>query len=69
VKLRLHGTGEEVAEASRRLLEALEVVAVSDPSPDRRASVLVRVDLEVRLGPTTPAALVGSASPARRPGP
>jgi hypothetical protein len=52
VKLRLHGTRQEVAEATRRLVEVLDVVAVSSPSPDRGASVLVRVDLEVRLPPT-----------------
>jgi hypothetical protein len=49
VKLRLHGTRAEVAEATRRLVEVLEVVAVSPPYPDRGASVLVRVYLEVRL--------------------
>ena len=49
MKLRLHGTPEEVAEATRRLLQVLDVVAVSDPYPDRGASLLVRVYLEVRL--------------------
>jgi hypothetical protein len=53
MKVRLHGTHQEVTEATRRLLEALEVVAVSQPYPDRDASVLVRVYLEVRL-PLTP---------------
>jgi hypothetical protein len=49
VKLRLHGTPGEVAEATRRLVEVLEVVSVSDPYPDRGTSRLVRVHLEVRL--------------------
>jgi len=49
VKVRLHGTPAEVAEATRRLLQVLEVVSVSPPYPDRGASVLVRVYLEVRL--------------------
>jgi hypothetical protein len=49
VKLRLHGTRAEVAEATRRLVEALEVVSVSPPYPDRGTSVLVRVFLKVRL--------------------
>jgi hypothetical protein len=49
MKLRLHGTRAEVAEATRRLGQVLEVVAVSPPHPDRGASVLFRVYLEVRL--------------------
>ena len=31
MKVRLHGTPGEVAEATRRLVEVLDVVAVSDP--------------------------------------
>ena len=57
MKLRLHGTRAEVAEASRRLVQVLEVVAVSPPYPDRGARVLVRVDLKIyfnRVGPVTP---------------
>jgi hypothetical protein len=49
VKVRLPGTATEVAEATGRLLEVGDVVAVSDPFPDRGTSVLVRVYLEVRL--------------------
>ena len=60
MKVRLHGTCEEVTEATRRLVEVLEVVAVSDPCPDRGASVLVRVYLEVRLPSTPP---TGAARP------
>jgi hypothetical protein len=64
VKLRLHGTRDEVAEATRRLVEVFEVVAVSPPYADRGASVLVRVYLEVRLDPTTPTPPRSAASPA-----
>jgi hypothetical protein len=49
VKLRLHATPAEVAEATGRLGQALDVVAVSNPSPDRSPSRLVRVDPEVGL--------------------
>jgi hypothetical protein len=51
VKLRLHGTLAEVAEATRRLAEAFDVVAVSRPYPDRGHRALVRVYLELRLTP------------------
>jgi hypothetical protein len=54
VKLRLHGTREEVTEATRRLVQVLEVVSVNSPYPDRGASVLVRVYLEARLDPADP---------------
>jgi len=66
VKVRLHGTREEVVEATRRLVEVLDVVAVSEPYPDRGASVLVRVYLEVRLDPATTATPPGPARPVRR---
>jgi hypothetical protein len=51
MKLRLHGTPGEVAEAADRLARVFEVVSVSPPYPDRGASVLVRVYVEVRLDP------------------
>ena len=54
MKLRRHGTGEEVTEATRRLVQVLEVVSVSSPYPDRGARGLVRVDLEARLDPADP---------------
>jgi hypothetical protein len=69
VRLRLHGTLEEVTEATGRLVEVLDVVAVSDPHLDRGARVLVRVDLEVRLVPALPAAPTGPRSPVRGPRP
>jgi hypothetical protein len=64
VKLRLHGTRQEVAEATPRLVEVLDLVAVSSPYPDRGASVLVRVYLEVRLPPTPNGGQQGRAGPA-----
>jgi hypothetical protein len=67
VKVRLHGTAAEVAEATRRLLGVLDVVAVSEPYPDRGASVLVRVDLEVRLGPPGPTTPPSPGRAVRRP--
>jgi hypothetical protein len=66
VKLRLHGTRAEVAEVTRRLVQVLEVVSVSDPYPDRGASVLVRVYLQVRLPPANQPDPGPPASPARR---
>jgi hypothetical protein len=68
MKLRLHGTREEVAEATRRLLQVLDVVAVSPPYPDRGASVLVRVYLEVRLDVSASGAPAGPTPPRRRAG-
>ncbi len=66
MKLRLHGTPAEVTEATRRLVEVLDVVAVSEPYPDRGARVLVRVYLEVRLGSPGSTPSAGSGRPARR---
>jgi hypothetical protein len=51
VKVRLWGTPAEVDQATRRLVEVLDVVAVHGPYPDRGQSVLVRVYLEVRPDP------------------
>jgi hypothetical protein len=69
VKVRRHGTVEEVAEATRRLLEVADVVAVGGPSLDRGPRVLVRVDLKVRRFPARPAAPTRPTPPARRPRP
>lgn len=49
MKMRLHGLPEEVEEAVKRLQGIFAVVSVSDPYPDRGASRLVRVYVEVRL--------------------
>jgi hypothetical protein len=67
VKVRLHGTPAEVAKATRRLVEAFDVVAVSEPYPDRGASILVRVYLEVRLHPAAPAMPTSPGQAAGRP--
>jgi hypothetical protein len=64
VKLRLHGTRPEVTQATRRLVEALDVVAVSPPSPDRGTSVLVRGYLQVRLPPAAKGGQEGRDGPA-----
>jgi hypothetical protein len=65
VKVRLWGTPAEVDQATRRLVEVLDVVAVSGPYPDRGQSVLVRVYLEVR--PDPPPSDPPPDRPARRP--
>lgn len=49
VKIRLHGMPDEVEEAVKRLQGTFAVVSVSDRYPDRGASRLVRVYVEVRL--------------------
>jgi hypothetical protein len=59
VKLRLHGTPAECELATHRLTQVFDVVAVSGPYFDQGHSVLVRVDLELRLDPVPPAALAG----------
>jgi hypothetical protein len=59
VKLRRHGTRQEVAKATRRLGQVLDVVAVSQPYPDRGTSVLARVYLQVQLPPTPTGGLEG----------
>jgi hypothetical protein len=62
VKLRLHGTPAECDQAAHRLAEVFDVVSVSGPYPDRGPSRLVRVYLELRLGPAPPA---GADQPSR----
>jgi hypothetical protein len=66
VKVRLHGTPQEVSEATRRLVEVFDVVAVSQAYPDRGASVLVRVYLEIRLDPPGTPTPTGPGRSARR---
>jgi hypothetical protein len=51
VKIRLHGTEDECREVAERLTAVLEVLAISEPYPDRGASVLVRVYVEARIAP------------------
>jgi hypothetical protein len=64
MKRRRHGTRLEVAQATRRLVEVLDVVAVSPPSPDRGTSVPVRVALQVRRPPTPNGGQEGRDGPA-----
>jgi hypothetical protein len=49
VRLRLHGTPDEVEQILGRLIEVFTVVSVSPAYPDRPPSRLVRVYVEVRL--------------------
>jgi hypothetical protein len=51
MKIRLHGTKEECKFTATVLTQVswLRVVSVSEPYPDRGASVLVRVYVEARL--------------------
>ena len=49
MKLRVHGTPNECRCAVEELARLFRVVSVSDLYPDRGASVLVRVYLEIRL--------------------
>jgi hypothetical protein len=51
VKIRLHGTADECREVAERLAGIVEVLAISEPYPDRGASVLVRVYVEARIAP------------------
>lgn len=49
MRVRLHGTEDECTAAARLIAQVLPVVSVSDPYPDRGASVLCRVYLEARM--------------------
>jgi hypothetical protein len=51
MKLRLEGTLAECEQAAALLSQTFEVVSASDPYPNRGRSRLVRVYVEVRLGP------------------
>jgi len=66
MKIRVHGTREECWAAVDKLFEAFTVphriVSVSEPYPDRGASILVRVYLEVRLGAPEPFEAPGSGA-------
>ena len=69
MKIRLWGTEDECREAAERLMHTpgLVVLSVSEPYPDRGASVLVRVFVEARLDPP-PAVqhVTAAAEPSRR---
>jgi hypothetical protein len=64
VKIRLHGTADECRETAERLAGVVEVVAVSEPYPDRGASVLVRVYVQARIAP--PVHVESTAEPRQR---
>lgn len=49
VKIRLHGTPDEVDTAAERLARVFTVVAASRPYPDRGTSRLVRCYIDIRL--------------------
>jgi hypothetical protein len=51
MKIRLWGTEDECREVAERLAGVIEVLSVSEPYPDRGASVLVRVYVEARIAP------------------
>jgi hypothetical protein len=61
MKIRLHGTANECREVAERLAGVVEVLVVSDPYPDRGASVLVRVYVEARITP--PVHVASTAEP------
>ncbi|SBW21110.1 hypothetical protein FDG2_1905 [Candidatus Protofrankia californiensis] len=61
MKIRLHGTDAECRAAAGAIASVLDVVAASDPYPDRGRSRLVRVYLDARL----PTALRKSPAPGR----
>lgn len=54
MNIRLHGTKGECAVAVQRIQEVLAVLSVSEPHPDRGASVMVRVYAEARIPETQP---------------
>ena len=54
MKLRAHGTPEECRQVVEALTGLFRVVSVSDAYPDRGASVLVRVFLDIRLDEASP---------------
>jgi hypothetical protein len=67
VKIRLWATEAECRAAAERLMRTpgLIVVSVSEPYPDRGASVLVRVFVEARLDPPPEAGHVTAAAGGR----
>ncbi len=55
MKIRLHGSEDECRDLAGRLPAICEVLAVSEPYPDRGASRMVRVYVEVRPAYEQPA--------------
>jgi hypothetical protein len=66
MKIRLHGTAEECREVAERLTGIVEVLAVSEPYPDRGASVLVRVYVEAQVAPPVHVTSTSEARPRGR---
>ena len=64
MKIRLHGTEDECREVAGRLAAIVDVLAVSQPYPDRGASRLVRVYVEAR---PVPVPVTSTAEPVRPP--
>jgi hypothetical protein len=71
VKIRLWATEAECRAAAERLMRTpgLIVVSVSEPYPDRGASVLVRVFVEARLEPPPETGYVTATAGGRPPRP
>ena len=55
MKIRLHGSEDECRDLAGRLPAICEVLAVSEPYPDRGASRMVRVYVDVRPAYEQPA--------------
>jgi hypothetical protein len=66
MKIRLHGTEQECRQVAGRLAAILDVLAVSEPYPDRGASRLVRVYVEARTSPQPVTCTAESPAPGRR---
>ena len=64
MKIRLHGTEDECRDVADRLAGVVEVLAVSEPYPDRGASVLARVYVEARIA--APVHVTGTTGPRPR---
>lgn len=65
VRIRLEGTRQECQRAAPRLAELFEVVSISQPYPNRGRSLLVRVHVEIRLGPERGVNQDDAAAPAQ----
>lgn len=66
MKIRLHSTADECREVAGRLAAIVDVLAVSEPYPDRGASRLVRVYVEARTSPQPVTCTVEPAARGKR---
>lgn len=48
MKIRLHGTMDEIERATEKIRAGFQIVSISSPYKDRRESKLYRVYIEVR---------------------